>query len=224
MKKRSLFLTPFALAGGLSLASVPAHATFIIDTSCGVSSCAAGTDFFIDDANSGATMFTGTVGAHLSGPPVTVDTAGAVDTGAGFADITPSGSAALTSLTFTPANDALFSDFSFRGQLERLGFAGTVDITWTDSLGTTGMLTVSGVKGPNADFDRIGIVSDDGEKLKSVAISTPGSESFKEVKQVEFSSAIPEPSTWALMLLGFAGLGYAALHRAKIARKEPTIA
>jgi hypothetical protein len=31
----------------------------------------------------------------------------------------------------------------------------------------------------------------------------------------EFSlgSAIPEPSTWAMMLLGFAGLGYAAFYR-----------
>jgi hypothetical protein len=26
-------------------------------------------------------------------------------------------------------------------------------------------------------------------------------------------SAIPEPSTWAMMLMGFAGLGYAALRR-----------
>src|SRR5690349_25174288 len=87
------FLTPFALAGGFALASVPAHATFVIDTSCGVSKCAAGTDFFIDDANPppGVTTFTGTVGAHLSGPAVTVDTTGAVDTGAGFASITPSG-------------------------------------------------------------------------------------------------------------------------------------
>jgi hypothetical protein len=76
------------------------------------------------------------------------------------------------------------------------------------------MLTVSGVKGPNADFDRIGIVSTDGETLKSVEISTPGTESFAEVKQVQFS-AIPEPSTWAMMLLGFVGLGYAALNRAK---------
>jgi hypothetical protein len=187
-----------------------------------VSKCAAGTDFFIDDANSGATTFTGTVGAHLSGPAVTVDATGAVDTGAGFADIKPSGAAVLTSLTFTPTNDALFSDFSFRGQLERPGFTGVVDITWTDGLGTTGMLTVTGVKGPNADFDRIGIVSNDGETLKSVEISTTGSGGFKEVKQVQFS-AIPEPSTYALMLLGFAGLSYAALCRAKRPRRESAI-
>jgi hypothetical protein len=28
-----------------------------------------------------------------------------------------------------------------------------------------------------------------------------------------FASAVPEPSTWAMMLLGFAGLGYAAFRR-----------
>jgi hypothetical protein len=26
---------------------------------------------------------------------------------------------------------------------------------------------------------------------------------------------VPEPSTWAMMLIGFAGLGYAAFHRRK---------
>lgn len=218
-----LFLTPFALAGGFALASVPAHATFVIDTSCGVSKCAAGTDFFNDDANKDVTTFTGTVGGHLSGPAVTVDTTGGVDTGAGFATIKPSGASILSTLTFTPANDALFSDFSFRGQLERAGFTGTVDVTWTDSSGMSGMIPFTGVKGPNSDFDRLGIVSDDGETLKSVEISTTGTGGFKEVKQVEFSSAIPEPSTFALMLLGFAGLGYAALHRTKRPRGEAAI-
>lgn len=226
-RKPLQFLTPFALAGGFALASVPAHATFVIDTTCHVSKCAEGTDFFIDDANSGVTTpFTGTVGAHLSGPAVTVDPMGAaVDTGAGLSDIKPSGTSVLSALTFTPANDALFNDFSFRGQLERPGFTGVVDISWTDSSGMSGMLSVSGVKGPNSDFDRIGIVSDDGERLKSVEISTTGSGGFKEVKQAQFSvsSAIPEPSTFALMLLGFAGLGYAALHRGKSSRREAAV-
>jgi hypothetical protein len=29
------------------------------------------------------------------------------------------------------------------------------------------------------------------------------------------SAAVPEPSTWAMLLLGFAGLGYAGYRRAK---------
>ena len=34
------------------------------------------------------------------------------------------------------------------------------------------------------------------------------------------SPAIPEPSTWAMMLLGFAGLGYAAVRRRGVARSR----
>lgn len=62
---------------------------------------------------------------------------------------------------------------------------------------------------------------------------------FKEMKQIEVSICasasgcvggggtpppIPETSTWAMMLLGFAGLGYAGFRRAKSTRREPAIA
>ena len=36
---------------------------------------------------------------------------------------------------------------------------------------------------------------------------------FRTYSDTTFSSAVPEPSTWAMMLLGFAGLGYLAYHR-----------
>jgi hypothetical protein len=217
------FLTAFGLAGSLALASAPAHATFILDTGCGVSKCAEGTGFFIDNADKDVSTFTGTVGGHPSGPAVTVDTIGNVDTGAGFATtITPTTGTTLTRLVFTPANDTLFNAFSFRGQLGAPASDRTVDLSWTDSNGTTGSITFTGVKGPPFDFDRLGIVSSDGETLKSVAVSVPPSEArgdrFTEFKQIEFSSAtpvIPEPSTWAMMLLGFAGLGFVGYRAAR---------
>ena len=216
----------FATAVGVAL-GVPgaAHATFIIDLSCGESKCAGGTDFFNDSANHNVSTFTGTVGGH-AGTAITVDTIGNIDTGAGFSTIKPTKGTTLTDLIFTPADDSLFSDFSFRGQLDPSGFTGTIDVTWTDSLGTTGTIPFTGVKGPDADFARLGIVSDDGETLKSVEISTPGSESFKEFKQVQFSAAgippsIPEPSTWAMMILGFVGLGYAGY---RASRRENALA
>ena len=157
------------------------------------------------------------------GYAITVDTIGNIDSGVGFATITPTSGALLTSLTFTPADNTLFSDFSFRGQLNPVGDTGVIDVTWTDSLGTSGTLSFTGVPGPDGDFGRLGIVSNDGETLASVVVTTAAGESFKEFKQVQFSAAgippsVPEPSTWAMMLLGFAGLGYAALNRARTAR------
>jgi PEP-CTERM motif len=209
----------FATAVGVALgAPGAAHATFVLDTSCGESLCAAGTDFKNDSANHDVSTFTGTVGGH-AGTAVTVTTTGNIDSGAGFSTIFPTSGATLTSLTFTPTNDALFTDFSFRGQLNPVGDTSTVDVTWTDSGGTSGTIVFPIAAGPDTDFARLGIVSTD-ETLAKVVVSTTAGESFKEFKQVQFSGAglvptIPEPSTWAMMLAGFAGLGYVGFRRSK---------
>jgi len=95
-----------ALGAALGAASV-AHATFVIDTSCGQAKCDAGTDFFIDTANSDVSTFGGTV----QGNAITVDTTGNVNTGSGFATIKPVKGGTLTDLIFTPSDNTLFSDF-----------------------------------------------------------------------------------------------------------------
>jgi hypothetical protein len=105
--KPQQFLTAFGLAGGLALTCAPAHATFILDMTCGVPQCAEGRDFFIDNVNKDVQTFTGTVGGHLNGPAITVETSANVDTGTDFASITPT--TALTALIFTPADDTLFT-------------------------------------------------------------------------------------------------------------------
>ena len=226
---KHLRIAAFATAVGAALgAASAAHATFIIDTSCGESKCAGGTDFFLDSANKGVTTFAGTVGGH-AGTAVTVTTTGTVDTGAGFATITPTKGGTLPDLIFTPADDTLFTDFSFRGQLAPLGDTGVIDVKWTDSSGTSGTLVFSGVPGPDTDFGRLGIVSNDGETLKSVEVFTAPGESFDEFKQVQFSASsippsVPEPSTWAMLLLGFAGLGFAGYRKAQGDRIAPSVA
>ncbi|MGH9805933.1 MAG: PEP-CTERM sorting domain-containing protein [Terriglobia bacterium] len=191
----------------------PASATFMIDPNPG------GAMFFINGASKDVSTFTGLVGSNNSGPLVTVDTTGNVDTGNGFSNIKPVKDGTLTDLIFTPDNSTLFSDFSFRGQLERSGFTGTVDVNVTDQNGIVSSLVFMGLAGPDADFARIGVVSLDGETIKSVEITTPGSETFKEVKQIEFSGAgipaVPEPVSMALLASGLlgAGLAYRRKHR-----------
>ena len=222
MRKPLLCLTPFALAGGLAMASVPAHATFIKDTSCAEAHCAGGTDFKNDSAVHNKDTFTGTVGGH-AGTDITVTTIGNINTGAGFSTIKPVKGGTLTDLLFTPADDTLFSDFSFRGQLDPVDDTGKINVTWTDSTGGTGTLVFTGVPGPDEDFGRLGIVSMDGETLKSVEVFTTGGESFDEFKQVQFSAAgiapsVPEPATWAMLILGFVGLGYAGYRRTNTTR------
>jgi hypothetical protein len=51
-----------------------------------------------------------------------------------------------------------------------------------------------------------------------VAASSSNSFEFDNVVAggaTQFSAAVPEPSTWAMLLVGFAGLGYAALRRGR---------
>jgi PEP-CTERM motif len=38
---------------------------------------------------------------------------------------------------------------------------------------------------------------------------------FGESGNFTIGTAVPEPSTWAMMLIGFAGLGYASYRRSK---------
>jgi hypothetical protein len=77
-------------------------------------------------------------------------------------------------------------------------------------------LTWTGVKHDSADFGTLGFdepllgpLSD----IKSVTLSLDKTGVFKEEKQIDFSldptftSGVPEPSTWTMILLGFAGLG-----------------
>lgn len=210
----------YGLLGGLLGASIsvvgltPASANvidyFTIDPLPG------GVKMYSGDGYSNVAWFTGTVGGQHSGPPVTVTTIGNIDTGAGFADIKPVKTGSLTELTFTPANPNLFNDFSFRGQLEKTGFNGVVDVTVQDNQGHAPETFDFTVPHANADFGSFGIVSNYlGETINWVSVYTDGNGQFKEFKQVEFSKAVPEPSTWAMMLLGFAGLGFAGYRRTR---------
>jgi hypothetical protein len=158
--------------------------------------------------------FTGNIGANNS-PEKTLVEAGTgatvtVDVANGFATITPN-TGLLTELIFTPlvTNSVLYNDFFFRGQLNAEGYVnvtvnGTSGGSWSGST-----LLLAG----QSDFASFGAWSTDGDFIKSIVISSDVG--FFQVKQIEFSNVapVPEPTTWAMMILGFAGVGFLAYRR-----------
>lgn len=176
------------------------------------------------------TGFYGSVGVNNSNQDVDVLTNTAVTVGNGYANIKPD-TGVLNSLTFTPTSATAYDGFFFRGQVNAFDcgkrcdstpFDGKVYATVTDNLGNIENLTFTGVA-DNSDFATLGFNSIlVGHSIKSVTIYLDGTGFFKEFKQVDFSpaaiSAVPEASTWAMMMLGFFGVGFLAYRRKKQGR------
>jgi hypothetical protein len=59
-------------------------------------------------------------------------------------------------------------------------------------------------------IDRAGIT-----EIREYAPDEPAEGPFVGFTTVSFGNAVPESSTWAMMLLGFAGLGFAGYRRAR---------
>jgi hypothetical protein len=86
-------------------------------------------------------------------------------------------------------------------------------VTWYDQNGATGQIPFFSVD-KNGLTASLGIESTLGSTLSKVVIYD--SEGFKQLKQFAFQgnvAPVPEASTWAMMLLGFAGVGFLAYRR-----------
>ena len=124
----------------------------------------------------------------------------------------------ITTLLITPENGTAFNEFSFRGALAN-NDPQSITVTITDQHDSPFTFTINS----NGDFGPYGfeVKQGTGELIKTIQITgTPG---FNDFKQFGFGlepddvigqqNGVPEPSTWAMMLLGFAGVGFMAYRR-----------
>ena len=101
------------------------------------------------------------------------------------------------------------------------GFNGDVNVTFNFTGGGSATHTFSAVD--EGDIGALGFDEAPGSSyfVSSVVFSLDGTGgAWNQVKQMDFSvpgaiTTIPEPSTWAMMVLGFAGLGFGAFRRSR---------
>jgi hypothetical protein len=136
-----------------------------------------------------------------------------VDFASGNSTITPHGNGTFDVLDITVPGHT-FDDLLFHLEFHKTGTGNSevenLTVTWGTGTGDT--YTYNDLKA-NTD---IGFFLVSPTPLTFVDLST--TTGFNEAKQFQISSVagvVPESSTWAMMLLGFAGLGFAGYRKAK---------
>jgi VCBS repeat-containing protein len=230
MKNRATMTS--ALAGALALAGVFAlPGTASATTVClggdfGSSSCTASDEsmIFLDSATDVMTG-SGNAGSQTGLPAVQFTSDSSLDFANGFATITPSakgGKASFGDLEFTIPGHT-FTDLVFDLQMLKAAAHATTDLTIEAIDGNTLVQTFD-LTGLNHDADLNFILVATGGPLTEISLlSTSG---IKEAKHFEVSgiAAVPESSTWAMLILGFAGLGFAGNRKARGVRTTPSAA
>jgi hypothetical protein len=149
-------------------------------------------------------VFFGSVGAQV----IDIFADVTVSTASGLASINAVANP-ITSLTFTPESGTAFNLFSLRGALNG-NQNENILVTVTDQTDQPFTFFITS----NGNFPAVGIeaVPGSGETIKKIVVTGQG---FDDIKQIGFGFAppVPEASTWAMMLLGFAGIGFMAYRR-----------
>lgn len=195
-----------------AVATSPAHATFVLQDPA-ITAPLLNFDAGCSNCN--------TTTGHVAGFPtilVTAKSTGNTDFSNGVATVsTVNGSnpPLFTTLEFTFSNNLVFNAFSFQAQFEQVRGDDTTDVTltWYDQIGGSGVVNYTGLDRSGLT-PSLGIHSTDGQTLSKIVIYDP--EGFKQLKQFAFNGAVapvPEASTWAMMILGFAGVGFLAYRR-----------
>lgn len=196
------------------LAAAPASAATIIECGGG-SNCIVGTTNVNLVAGDNTSIGFGNVG--VGGPLVkfTTEQTGGMDLTPGAATITAGNpNIALDNLAFEILTGFTAAEF----QLLRLTGGGPPS-PFSVQIGVNGgALSQTYTTG----FQRFGILADANEVITSVRITTPsgGIGTFRQLRVTPsvVTAAVPEPTTWAMMLFGFGAIGF-AMRRRKSAEK-----
>jgi hypothetical protein len=210
-----LALAGTALGLGLGFAT-PASAATVLQLCSNGASCVTGTTNVNIVASTDVATVVGNVG--IGGPEVdftSTDTTH-LDGIDGAAKVQRDDGADLTQITFTLLTGAFSAaEFNFEQ-----GSPKAFDVTLSASDGSSQLIHLDNANGSNI-FDVFGTA---GETYTSASIvSTNGS--FTDFKQLRLVLAgqpfsVPEPGTWAMMLVGFAGIGM-SLRRSR--RRNPAL-
>jgi hypothetical protein len=161
------------------------------------------------------TTFNANFGSQTGTPTFRFDTIGRVDADNGFSTVKPVHGTEFTSLMITAPASYTFKDFNF-------SILDADDFTVTSSNG--GSVHVENA--PNGNFDWTAFTLNGASDLTWIKITADPGDDFKQMKQFQISGLakdgvvinpnvgpVPEPATWAMMLIGFAGLGFMAYRR-----------
>lgn len=125
-----------------------------------------------------------------------------------------SGTFDLTRLTFVSNSGATFGSVEFR--VFGLGSGGDATIALTDNAGMVFSFTTDALRDQfGSAADRFAFQGIDNQSIASVSITSASG--FQDLRQLRLSSAavtaVPEPATWAMLILGFGMVGGAVRSR-----------
>jgi hypothetical protein len=208
-----LSLQGFLVAAVIALgSSTAAQADIVVVT--GVNN--QGTDNVLLNSATDVTTVTGTVG------PSNLVVNFTSDSGSGLLSANPSGQAtvsggtgnvSLTELSFDLANDATFTRAVFNINAATDGSV----LIHVDGVNINGgsFEDTFAVDANGENF--FTITSINGQLMTEISLTAINGATFEDVRQVRLGgfsvAAIPEPSTWAMMILGFLGVGFLGYRR-----------